>query len=484
MNKHYVLFLSSFRIVHKNNAVGVSITYKIWYNTKRNGRCIVMLQDTIAAIATAAVDGAISIIRMSGDQAIEIASSICNIDLTKKQSHTINYAFIVDPISHEEVDEVLITIFKAPKTFTREDIVEINCHGGRFITKKILQYCLMQGARLSEPGEFTRRAFLNGRIDLTQAEAINDMILANSNANVKIAMHGIRGSVRKLLEPLISDILDIIANIEVNIDYPEYDDVEQLTNELVLPKANAWMKRIDKILDQAMSGQLVKEGIKTAIVGKPNVGKSSLLNALLEEEKAIVTNIAGTTRDIVEGCIQIQGLTLNLIDTAGIRDTFDVVEKIGIERSLKAIEEAQLIIVVLDASRDLDEQDKELLRLTEEKTRILVYNKSDVVKKEEQISISASNGEIDALLNEIHRLYDKHKIVIEEPILANERQISFMLKAKQNMLQAIEAMHTGMELDLVEIDIQDAYTALKEIIGEVHREDLLDTLFSNFCLGK
>ena len=245
-----------------------------------------MLQDTIAAISTAAVDGAISIIRMSGDDAIRIANILCSIDLTKKESHTISYAFIIDPFTKEAVDEVLVSVFKAPKTYTMEDIVEINCHGGRFITKKILQLCLMQGARLAEPGEFTRRAFLHGRIDLTQAEAVNDMIQATTNENSRLAIRGIKGSVKKLLDPLIENILDIIANIEVNIDYPEYDDVEQLTNEVVLPKAAAWMGKIDEILDRAQSGQIMKEGIKTAIVGKPNVGKSSLLNASSKSEIA------------------------------------------------------------------------------------------------------------------------------------------------------------------------------------------------------
>ncbi|MEG0330554.1 MAG: tRNA uridine-5-carboxymethylaminomethyl(34) synthesis GTPase MnmE [Longicatena sp.] len=443
-----------------------------------------MLNDTIVAISTAAVDGAISIVRMSGDQAIEIADSICSTNLLEKESHSVSYGFIMDPLTKEEVDEVLVSIFRAPKTFTREDIVEINCHGGRFITKKILRLCLMQGASLATPGEFTKRAFLNGRIDLTQAEAINDMIVADSNENIKLAMHGIRGSVRKLLEPLLQNILDIIANIEVNIDYPEYDDVEQLTNDQILPKANAWLVNIRHILDTAQSGQIIKEGIKTAIVGKPNVGKSSLLNALLEEDKAIVSEVAGTTRDIVEGHIHLHGLTLNLIDTAGIRETQDIVEKIGIKRSLKAIQEAQLSIVVLDNSRAFDEQDQELLELTKDKTRIIVHNKTDVLENEEGIGISASKQEIKPLLDEIHRLFDKHQLVMKEPILANERQISLMMKAEKCMLQAIEAMRDGMELDVVEIDIQEAYTALKEILGEVHREDLLDTLFANFCLGK
>lgn len=443
-----------------------------------------MLHDTIVAISTAAIDGAISIVRMSGDDAITIANHICSIDVSKKKSHTIQYGFIVDPFTKEEVDEVLISIFHAPKTFTCENIVEINCHGGRFITKKILQLCIMQGARLATPGEFTRRAFLHGRIDLTQAEAINDMIVADTNESAKLAMNGIRGSVKKLLEPLIDNMLDIIANIEVNIDYPEYDDVEVMTNDILLPKAMAWLGHIENILKNAQSGQLLKEGIKTAIVGKPNVGKSSLLNALLEDEKAIVTDIAGTTRDIVEGRIHLQGITLNLIDTAGIHETQDAVEKIGIERSIQAIEDAQLVIVVLDGSAPLEAQDQELLDRTRDKTRIIVYNKKDIKEMEQGICISASTQDIQALVDEIHRMFDEHTLVIQEPTLANDRQISLMLKAKQSMMMAVNAMHQGIELDLIEIDIQDAYTSLKEILGEVHREDLLDTLFTNFCLGK
>lgn len=309
------------------------------------------------------------------------------------------------------------------------------------------------------------------------------MIMADTNVNARLAMHGIKGSVKALLDPLISTMLDMIANIEVNIDYPEYDDVEQLTNEKLLPKAQVWLKKIDEILDKANSGQMLKEGIKTAIIGKPNVGKSSLLNALLEEDKAIVTDIAGTTRDIVEGRIHLSGLTLHLIDTAGIRETEDVVEQIGIQRSIKAIEEAQLVIVVLDGSREIDAEDEKLLALAKDKTHIVVYNKSDL-KQHEGICISAAKGEIQPLLDKIHELYDHHQLVVEEPLLTNERQISQMLKAKQSMLQAIQAMNMQMALDLVAIDIQDAYTALKEILGEVHREDLLDALFSNFCLGK
>ena len=304
--------------------------------------------DTIAAISTALDQGAISIVRMSGEDAIAIADTLCTCSLHDAPSHTIHYGYIKDPQSEEVLDEVLISVFRAPKTFTREDMVEINCHGGVYITRKILRLLLANGARLATRGEFTQRAFLNGRIDLTQAEAINDMIAAEGVSEAKLAVQGIRGSIKKLLDPFLEELLDIIAHIEVNIDYPEYDDVEQLTNEVLLPKARDWAQKINAILACANSGKIVKEGISTAIVGQANVGKSSLLNALLEEEKAIVTDIAGTTRDIVEGSIHLGAFTLHLIDTAGIRETQDTVEKIGIARSLKAIEEAQLVIIGKD----------------------------------------------------------------------------------------------------------------------------------------
>ncbi|MGN1343662.1 MAG: tRNA uridine-5-carboxymethylaminomethyl(34) synthesis GTPase MnmE [Traorella sp.] len=442
-----------------------------------------MLNDTIAAISTALSEGAISIVRVSGDEAIDIVNKCTNKDLSKCDSHTIHYTTICDPITHEILDEVLISMFRAPKTYTREDLVEINCHGGIYITRKILSILLGCGARLANPGEFTQRAFLNGRIDLTQAEAINDMIIANNATNAKMAISGIRGSVKKLLDPLIDSLLDIIAVIEVNIDYPEYDDVEMLTNDKVLPMTQKWLIQIDGILKKSESGQLMKAGIKTAIVGKPNVGKSSLLNALLEEDKAIVSDIAGTTRDLVEGHIQLGNIHLNLIDTAGIHDTSDVIEKIGIDRSKKAIDEAQLIILVLDATQDLDEEDEELLKLTEDKQRIIVYNKSDLVIKE-GLSISATQGNIESLIQEIESLYQQDILRIQEPLLNNERQIACLLRAKNSMMNATQALRDGIELDMVTIDLQDAYTALKEILGEVSRDDLLDTLFSNFCLGK
>lgn len=445
-----------------------------------------MLFDTIAAIATPLAEGAISIIRISGEDAILVANKICQCDLTKKEGNTISYTYIIDPKDGRYMDEVLISVFKNTKSYTGEDSVEINCHGGIYITKQILTLCLENGARMAHPGEFTQRAFLHGKVDLTQAEAINDMIVAQDENASRLAMNGIRGSVSKLIQPFIDELLDIIANIEVNIDYPEYDDVEMLTKESVMPKCQKWLQDINAILRKARSGKIMREGIKTAIVGKPNVGKSSLLNALLEEDKAIVTDIAGTTRDIVEGSVRLDEVTLHLIDTAGIRESDDLVEQIGIEKSRQAIAEADLVILMLDGSTSLDEKDQELMDLTKDKITIQVYNKADRVvdKKVDKLWISAANQEIEPLINKINQLYAQHKIALSQPTLQNERQIALMNQARMHMEQAMEAMNSGMELDLVTIDLQSCYTHMKEIVGEVSRDDLLDALFSNFCLGK
>ena len=441
-----------------------------------------MFNDTIAAISTPLQDGAISIIRISGDDAIAIANKIFDKDLTTKASHTITYGFIKD--QDQYIDEVLVSIFRAPKTYTCEDIVEINCHGGRFITRKILSLVLSHGAKLAKPGEFTQRAFYHGRIDLSQAEAVEDMIEASNDSAAKMAVYGIKGSVRKLLEPLIDDLMDIIANIEVNIDYPEYDDVEVLTFENLLPKTKLWLTKIDEILKRAQTGQIIKKGIDTVIIGRPNVGKSSLLNALLEEDKAIVTDIAGTTRDIVEGQIHVGNVQLNLIDTAGIREATDKIEQIGIEKSQEKLKEAKLVLLLLDGSGPITEEDQKLLDMTQDKMRLVIHNKADLSTPDsEGIWISAQNNQIQPLLDALENLYT-NDLLQEDPLLSNERQIGLLQLAKEDMLHAKEAMEMEVEPDLIEIDIQAAHNHLKEILGEVHKDDLLDTLFSNFCLGK
>ena len=442
-----------------------------------------MFENTIAAISTSLQDGAISIIRLSGDKAIEITQKIFDRNIINAKSHTIHYGFIIDA-DKNPVDEVLISIFRAPKTYTREDIVEINCHGGTFITRKILSMVLSVGANLAKPGEFTQCAFYHGRIDLSQAEAVQDMIEASNNTAATMAIHGIKGSVKKLLQPLIDDLMDIIAQIEVNIDYPEYEDVEQLTTNDLLPKTSDWLDKIDHILARVQTGQMLKKGIDTIIVGKPNVGKSSLLNALLEEDKAIVTDIAGTTRDLVEGQIHIGSVQLNLIDTAGIRESNDKIEQIGIEKSQEKLKDAKLVLLVFDGSKELDEEDKQLLELTKDKMRLIIYNKLDKTSPDKDgIWISAANKEIQPLIDALENLYHED-LLKEDPLLSNERQIGLLNQAKEDMLRAKEAMDMMVEPDLIEIDIQAAHDHLKEILGEVHREDLLDTLFSKFCLGK
>lgn len=442
-----------------------------------------MFDHTICAISTALKEGAISIVRLSGEDAIPIVNQIFTKDLSHVPSHTIHYGHILD--DHKEpVDEVLVSVFRAPKTYTREDIVEINCHGGIFITRKILSIVLSHGAKLAKPGEFTQRAFYHGRIDLSQAEAVEDMIEATNDSAAKMAIRGIRGSVHQLLQPLIEDLLDIIAQIEVNIDYPEYEDIEQLTQQDLLPKVKEWLDRIDAILKKANTGQLIKNGIDTVIIGRPNVGKSSLLNALLEEDKAIVTDIAGTTRDIVEGQIHIGSVQLNLIDTAGIRHASDKIEQIGIEKSQEKLQQAKLVLLVLDGSHPLTKEDEDLLEKTKDKLRLIIWNKQDLSDtSQEGICISAKNHQIQPLIDALESLY-QNDLLNEEPVLSNERQIGLLQQARSAMTRAQLALEDHTEPDLVEIDIQEAYEDLKEILGEVHREDLLDTLFSKFCLGK
>lgn len=445
-----------------------------------------MFNESIAAISTALNEGAISIVRVSGDDAIEVVNKISTIDLSKKEANTINYSKIKDPQSKELVDEVLISVFKGPKSFSGEDMVEINCHGGTYVTKEVLKLCLANGARLAEPGEFSKRAFLNGRIDLSEAEAINDMIMAKDKTNARMAINAISGSVTKMINPIIDEVLDIVANIEVNIDYPEYDDVEILTNNTLIPKCEKCLDNINEVIKNGENGQIIKEGIKTAIIGKPNVGKSSLLNALLEEDKAIVSDIEGTTRDLVEGSIRLNNITLNLIDTAGIRNSDDVVEKIGIQRSREMINLADFVIMVVDSSKNLDDEDKELLELIKDKDHVVVYNKCDLGESvnNDWIKISAKNKDIEELIAFINDKFADYSTAYNTPMLQNERQLALMHKAKTSMLQAIETLEMGLELDLAAVDLQNVYMNLKEIIGKVSKDDLLDTLFSKFCLGK
>jgi len=453
---------------------------------------VMNMVDTIAAISTAFGKGAISIVRLTGPEAIEIANKIFKgKDLRRVKSHTVHYGHIIDE-NKEIVDEVLVTVFKAPKTFTKEDIVEINCHGGIFVTNKILELLLLNGARLAEPGEFTKRAFLNGRIDLTQAEAVCDIIEAKTNSSLKLANIGLRGDIRKLIENFRKEILSCIARIEVNIDYPEYEDEIEITNTYLIPIITDLLKKITEIIKKSETSTLIKEGINTAIIGKPNVGKSSLLNALLHENKAIVTNIAGTTRDVVEGVINVGGVILNLIDTAGIRETNDIVEKIGVEKSKEVLKDANLIILVFDYNSPLEEQDYELLKVTEDKTRIIVINKRDLPRK---IDLTAFN---DYLListfneDDINKLEEKIKEItkisevtnLDSTYIGNARHIAKLKEARNYLESALQSSKMGMVVDVINIDLTLAWKALGEIIGENNPEELINELFSKFCLGK
>ena len=455
--------------------------------------------DTIAAISTPPGEGAISIVRMSGEEAVSIAQKVFSgKDLTQAKSHTINYGHIVDPKTHEEIDEVMVSLMLAPKTFTREDVVEINCHGGIVATNRILQLLLVNGARLAEPGEFTKRAFLHGRIDLTQAESVMDLIRAKTDRSMKIALNQLDGNLSHLIDSLRKDILDVLAQVEVNIDYPEYDDVEEMTTKLLKEKAIEIKQRIEQLLKTASQGKIMREGLATALVGRPNVGKSSLLNHLLHEDKAIVTDVAGTTRDVIEEYVNVSGVPLKLIDTAGIRETDDKVEKIGVERSKKAIEQSDLVLLVLNAAESLTKEDLELIRLTNDKKRIIILNKTDLEEKldrKELAKISENapvyatsilkNEGVEALEEAISKLFFNGIENSQSTVMVtNARHIALLKKAQNSLDSVLEGISSGMPVDLVQIDMTEAWNLLGEITGESYEDELLDQLFSQFCLGK
>lgn len=450
------------------------------------------MNDTICAISTALGIGAISIIRVSGDEAIDIVNKIFDKDLTKKESHTINYGHIV--YNGEIIDEVMVSIMKSPKTFTKEDIVEINSHGGVAVTNKVLEILLLEGARLAEPGEFTKRAFLNGRIDLVEAESIMDLIESKTETSRKLAISGMEGKVSKLVKNIIDNLVKVNANIEVNIDYPEYEDIEIVTKEKIEEMSKYINKELTKLLNESENGKLIKDGINTLILGRPNVGKSSILNKLIEEDKAIVTSVAGTTRDIVEGQIRVNGILLNIIDTAGVRETEDIVEKIGVEKSLSLVNDADLIILVFNNNEKLTDEDKKLLEYTKEKKRIIVINKIDLennldisnLKNERIVKISAlKDSGIENLKNEINDMFNLEEINLGDfTYLSNSRQISLVKKAVEISKNLEDALNNDVPIDLLEIDIKEICEILGEIIGESYDDKLIDTLFSNFCLGK
>ena len=457
--------------------------------------------DTIAAISTAPGEGAIGIVRISGDLAISIASSIyqCGTkQLEEQKTHTIHYGHIVDPKSGEVYDEVMVSVLRAPKTFTREDIVEINCHGGIVAINRVLQLVLRMGARLAEPGEFTKRAFLNGRIDLSQAEAVMDLIRAKTDKSMQLAMRQLDGQLSHLIQNLRQEILNTLAQVEVNIDYPEYDDVEEMTLQLLREKTQQVLQGIRALLNTASQGKILRDGLKTAIVGRPNVGKSSLLNVLLREEKAIVTDIAGTTRDTIEEYVNVRGVPLQLIDTAGIRETDDVVEKIGVERSRKALKEADFVLLLLNQSEILQEEDIRLLETTKGMKRIILFNKTDLpsklsteniapyAKEEEIVTTSMLNKEgIDQLEEKIAGYFFQGQMNERDATyLSNTRHIALLEKAEQALVEVQNGIEMGMPVDLIQIDFTRAWDLLGEITGDSVQDELLTQLFSQFCLGK
>ncbi len=451
------------------------------------------MNDTIAAISTTLGVGAISIIRVSGNDAIKIVNKIFKgKNLEKVETHTINYGHIVD--KDEIIDEVLVSIMKSPKTFTTEDVVEINCHGGISTTNKVLELLLNNGARLAEPGEFTKRAFLNGRIDLTQAESVMDLINSKNESKRKVAIKGLNGYVSNIIRNLRQEILELLASIEVNIDYPEYEDAIVMTNDIVKPKITEIKEKLTKIINESENGKILTSGIKTIIIGKPNVGKSSILNRLLDEEKAIVTDIEGTTRDTVEGSITINGVSLNIIDTAGIRETEDIVEKIGVEKSLSLINEADLIVIVLNNNEELTEEDKKILTACKDKKVIVVINKSDLERKINLDDIKYQNivctntidlNGINSLKEKIVELFNLNELEQQDyTYLSNVRQISLAKDAYQILEEVDNGIKNEVPVDMIEIDIKRAWKKLGEIIGETYTEELIDQLFSQFCLGK
>ena len=448
------------------------------------------MEDTIAAIATSLGVGAISIIRVSGSESIKIVNSIFKgKDLTSQPTHTITYGHIVE--DGKIIDEVLVSIMRAPKSFTTEDTVEINCHGGISTTNKVLELLLNNGCCLAEPGEFTKRAFLNGRIDLIEAEGVMDLINSKTEKARNLAINQLSGTSSELIKELRKEIVEILANIEVNIDYPEYDDIVVLSTQIIKPQITNIIKKLKEIINHSENTKIIKEGIDVLILGRPNVGKSSLLNRLLEEDKAIVTDIEGTTRDIVEGKINLDGIILNIIDTAGIRQTEDVVEKIGVEKSLSLIAKADLVLFLLNNNEDITLEDKKIIEQLKNKNHIIVINKCDLNKKlnlndDDCVYISAKeNIGIDDLKNKIKELYNLEKIETEDlSYLSSARSISLLKQAMQSLKSADKGIDDNYPIDMVEIDIKDSWNILGEIIGETYEEELIDQLFSQFCLGQ
>lgn len=449
------------------------------------------MSDTIVAISTSLGTGAISLIRLSGPEAIKITNSVFKgIDLTTAKTHTIHYGYIVD--NNTEIDEVLVSIMLSPKTYTMEDVVEINCHGGISTTNKILELLVTKGARLAEPGEFTKRAFLNGRINLLEAESVSDLISSKSDKQRTLALNGVNGRLSTIVRKIKDNILNIIANIEVNIDYPEYEDAIEVTPKYLKEKLIEIEKDLELLLANSEMGKIIKSGIDIALVGRPNVGKSSILNALLNEDKAIVTDVSGTTRDLIEGKMNLNGIEINLIDTAGIRETDDIVEKIGVDKSKQIIESADLVILVLNNNEELTEEDQSLIENIKDKTNIVFVNKTDLkshLKLPENLNIIRGNTKdlngLEDLKKKIIEMYKLDKIEEKDlTYLSNVRQITLVKEALTSIKQALEDVDSGIPVDMLEIHLRSSFEKLGILIGETYEDELVDKLFKNFCLGK
>ncbi|EGQ3675366.1 tRNA uridine-5-carboxymethylaminomethyl(34) synthesis GTPase MnmE [Staphylococcus pseudintermedius] len=466
----------------------------------KGGTSIVEQLDTITSISTPMGEGAIGIVRLSGHDAVEIADKLYKGKHLLKDvpTHTINYGHIIDPETEEVVEEVMVSVLRAPRTFTREDIVEINCHGGILTINRVLELTMTYGARMAEPGEYTKRAFLNGRIDLSQAEAVMDFIRSKTDRASKVAMNQIEGRLSDLIKRQRQSILEILAQVEVNIDYPEYDDVEDATTEFLLERSQEIKQEIQKLLDTGVQGKIMREGLSTVIVGKPNVGKSSMLNNLIQDNKAIVTEVAGTTRDVLEEYVNVRGVPLRLVDTAGIRETEDIVERIGVERSRKALSEADLILFVLNYNEPLTEDDRKLYEVIKNEDAIVIINKTDLEQRLDLAEVEAMVGDmpiiqtsmlqqqgIDELEIQIRDLFFGGEVQSQDmTYVSNSRHISLLKQAKNAIQDAIDAAEMGVPMDMVQIDLTRTWEILGEIIGESASEELIDQLFSQFCLGK
>ena len=437
--------------------------------------------ETIVALATAPIKSALSIIRLSGDDAFDVVSKCFSKDLKNIKEKTILFGSIYN--NEEKIDEVVLLAYKGPKSFTGEDSVEIICHGSPLISKQIIETCIKNGARMATNGEFSSRAYMHNKIDLVQAEAINDVINATTKEAKNLSLLSLDGKTSELVKPIKTRIADLLSLIEVNIDYPEYEDIEIANKDKVISIVDELIPQIDVLVEDGQKAKIINEGVKVALVGKPNVGKSSLLNAFLGEDRAIVTDIAGTTRDVVEGHVNIDGVVLHLYDTAGIRDSEDKIESIGIEKSKKTIKEADIVVVLLDSSNELDEEDKQILDYTKEYNPIVVYNKDDK-NKSNQLSISALNNQIQPLIDVIKKRIGLDEKSFSTPALNNTRQLGLLSKAKESLLKAKEDALDGLTIDLISTSLFDAYTSILEILGEANQIDLAKEIFSRFCVGK